>query len=77
MIPCLRKLISLGNTVRTDIPKMLWGLLDSQAATGARSGTVWVRRIVDRVVGRHSLTGRTAIGSVISHDPEFVEILAA
>lgn len=76
MIPCLRRFTSLGNTIRTDISKMLLKLLYSQAVIGVRSSVVWVGRTMDGVVGKHFVTGRTATGSVIIHDLEFVEKLA-
>ena len=42
-------------------------LLDGQAVTGFRGGGAWVSRMVDRVVGKELLTGRTTTNSVAIH----------
>ena len=70
-IPCKRKFSSLGNTVRIDPPKVLLKLLNNQTATGVRSGVSWASGIVGRVVGTHFVAGRTATGSVITHNHDF------
>ena len=71
MIPCLRRFMSLGNTVRTNMSMVLLNLLGSPAVMGVRSGVTWVSRIVDRVVRKVIATGRNATESVIIHGSEF------
>jgi len=68
---CLRKCTLLKNTVRTDTPRMLLQLLKSQAVTGDWSSVECASRIVDRVVGKDFITGRTATNSVAIHDYKF------
>ena len=70
-IPCLRKFTSLGNMVRTDTPRMLLQLLNSQAVTRVWSSVDCAGRIVDRVVGKDSVTRRTAANSAAIHDYKF------
>ena len=67
-IPCLRNFTSLETTVRTNTPRMLIQLLNSQAVTGVWSSVDCASRIVDRVVEKDFVTGRTATNSVAIHD---------
>ena len=62
MIPRLRRFISLGNTVRTDMPTMLLELLGRPAVIGLRSGVAWVSRIAERASDKDITTGRTRRG---------------
>ncbi len=62
MIPCLRRFMSLGNTVRANMSTILSKLLGSPAVMGVRNGVAWASRIVDRV---------TATKSVVIHGSGF------
>jgi hypothetical protein len=70
-IPCLRKLTSLENTIRTDTSNVVLKLLNIQAVTGVRSGVACASRIAARLVGRDFVTRRIAADSVVIHDSEF------
>ena len=71
MIPCLSKFMSLGNTVRTDIPTILLKLLSSPAVIGVRSGVAWASRIAERASDKYIATRRTATKSVAVHGSEY------
>jgi hypothetical protein len=60
-----------SDMVRSDTPKMLLQLLNSQAISGVRTSVDWTHRVVDRVVGQAFVTGRTAADSVATHDYKF------
>jgi len=70
-IPCLRNFTSLENRVRTDMPRMLLQSLNSQGVTKVWSSVDCASRIVDRVVGKDFVTGRTANNSVAIRDYKF------
>jgi len=57
--------------VRTNTPRLLLRLLNSQAVTGVWSSVDCTSRIVDRVVGKDFVTGRTVTNSVAIHDYKF------
>ena len=73
MIPCLRRFVSLGNTVRTDNSTMLLKLLRRPPVVGVRSGVAWASRIAERAVDKDIATGRTATESVVVHGSEYCE----
>ena len=77
MTPCLRRFVSLGNTVRTDMSTMLLKLLGRPAVIGVRGGVAWASGIVERAIDKDIATGRIATESVVVHALSTVGRLAA
>ena len=68
MIPCLRRFVSLGNMVKTNMPTMSLKLLGRPAVIGVRSDVA--SGIAERASDKDIATGRTATESVIIHGSE-------